>query len=291
MSVARDDFRVSVRNELARRAGYLCSNPGCRILTVGPSLVDDEKSVVIGEAAHIKAASPNGPRYDPKMTSEERADISNGIWLCSNCHRVIDRDVAGYSVELLYDWKDKAEQEAGMQIHCVAEGPELLHLSSVSLGRLGDLLAEVITVQKTILKLQRAVRYQIINVKAAPGAIAKEHAELGFVVLDERLRDAIEDYALDVGDLALYREYIGVDPLTSSRFIDYHDGIRSVIRKDRKMCMSFLDLEARLAVNKPQQPIAAEAVTSILSTMKRFDKPHQKIMDLDRSVKVIPFDY
>ena len=72
--------------------------------------------VSVGEAAHICAASPGGKRYNSNMTSEERASIDNGIWLCRNCAAMIDRDEEYFSVELLQAWKRLAEIEANQNI-------------------------------------------------------------------------------------------------------------------------------------------------------------------------------
>ncbi|KAA0930582.1 tetratricopeptide repeat protein [Streptomyces apricus] len=63
-------------------------------------------------AAHITAASPGGPRYDAALTPAERSAQSNGIWLCQNCGKLIDSDVARYSEETLRQWKGEAEQRA-----------------------------------------------------------------------------------------------------------------------------------------------------------------------------------
>lgn len=111
----RDDFSQKVKDELARRVGFLCSNPQCRQPTIGAK---DQSvgHISIGEAAHICAASPGGKRYDPNMTPEERADISNGIWLCRNCAALIDRDEDYYTVEMLHMWKNLAESEANNAI-------------------------------------------------------------------------------------------------------------------------------------------------------------------------------
>ena len=111
MANNRDDFSKNTKNALALRAGYVCSMEGCGKPTVGPS--DESPSAVmqIGIAAHICAAAP-GPgarRYDLNMTPEERADISNGIWLCSNCATMIDRDAATYTVEKLRNIKRRHE--------------------------------------------------------------------------------------------------------------------------------------------------------------------------------------
>ena len=61
----RDEFI-----KLARKVGFhysICYEP-----TVDPS-ENGEDTVSIGEAAHITAAAPCGPSYDPTLTSEERA--------------------------------------------------------------------------------------------------------------------------------------------------------------------------------------------------------------------------
>lgn len=46
------------------------------------------------------------------MTTQERTSISNGIWLCRNCHKLVDSDEQRYSVTLLRSWKEAAEEEA-----------------------------------------------------------------------------------------------------------------------------------------------------------------------------------
>ena len=69
--MARDDFTEATKKLLAERVGYICSNPFCRRVTVGPQ-IGGEKTVNIGEATHICAASPGGKRYDPEMTSDSK---------------------------------------------------------------------------------------------------------------------------------------------------------------------------------------------------------------------------
>jgi hypothetical protein len=98
------DFSETTKQILAKRAGQVCSNPDCRRPTSGPHS-DETKAINLGEAAHIRAARP-GARYDKIMTDEERAAISNGIWLCKECARKIDIDEARYPIALLEKWKD-----------------------------------------------------------------------------------------------------------------------------------------------------------------------------------------
>ncbi len=104
----RDDFSKATKITLAQRVGYLCSNPDCQKSTSGPSS-NNEKSLIIGIAAHITAASKNGPRYDPSLSRKQRKNINNGIWLCSNCAGLIDKDQNQYSKQLLLEWKTVSE--------------------------------------------------------------------------------------------------------------------------------------------------------------------------------------
>lgn len=121
----RDDFSKPIVDALAKRAGYRCSNPDCRKETIGASDVAG-KSATIGEAAHITAAAAGGKRYNAEMASEQRSDISNGIWLCSNCATLIDKDEAQFTVPLLHEWKGGVEIESKMKLRgkAVESAPE-----------------------------------------------------------------------------------------------------------------------------------------------------------------------
>ena len=107
---SRDDFSKPTIEILGKRVGFLCSNPSCRRHTVGPN-EDPLKSTIIGIAAHITAASRNGPRYDSSLTENQRKHIDNGLWLCGNCSILVDRNETHYSVQLLKAWKQEAENE------------------------------------------------------------------------------------------------------------------------------------------------------------------------------------
>jgi hypothetical protein len=117
----RDDFTQAVKEVLAKRVGYLCSNPNCRAHTVGPAS-EHSRAANIGTAAHITAASPGGPRYDANLTPEERRGAENGIWCCQNCGHLIDTDQHGYSVETLRSWKADAEKRAAQSIRATPPG-------------------------------------------------------------------------------------------------------------------------------------------------------------------------
>lgn len=111
----RDNFLERTKRTLASRVGYHCSNPKCRRLTSGPAEAQDQ-TINVGVAAHITAASSGGKRYDDSLTAEQRSSVSNGIWLCQNCAKLIDSDVSRYPASLLRQWKKQAEKWAFISI-------------------------------------------------------------------------------------------------------------------------------------------------------------------------------
>jgi hypothetical protein len=112
---SRDDFAERTKLQIAKRAGWLCSFPTCRTSTVGATS-DGESEINIGTAAHICAAAPRGPRYDERMSPEERSSAKNGIWMCRDHGKAIDSNDPEYTVERLRDWKKQAEQESWRRV-------------------------------------------------------------------------------------------------------------------------------------------------------------------------------
>lgn len=108
--MSRDDFSKPTIDILAKRVRHQCSNPGCKQPTIGPNL--NGKTTTIGTACHITGASPGGPRYEQRLSKEERGCIENGIWLCNNCAKLIDSDINNYPTRKLITWKKEAESEA-----------------------------------------------------------------------------------------------------------------------------------------------------------------------------------
>lgn len=111
----RDDFSAGVKDELAKRVGFRCSNPGCRHSTSGPQSAP-VGTVNVGVAAHITAASSGGPRYNDQLPADQRASTNNGIWLCQTCAKLIDSDQPGFSIDKLREWKNSAEAVAAQAL-------------------------------------------------------------------------------------------------------------------------------------------------------------------------------
>jgi len=114
------DFSKKTVDILAKRAAFKCSNPDCRVSTVGPNS-DVRKSTLIGEAAHIFGARPNSKRYRPDMTDIARAEITNSIWLCRNCHKLIDTDDQKYTSNVLFAWREEHEKYTQSELGSASE--------------------------------------------------------------------------------------------------------------------------------------------------------------------------
>ena len=100
------EFKANDIKTLRERAGEMCSC--CKKETSLPHSALD-KSVTLGEAAHIRAARQGEARYIASMTDKERGYIGNGIWVCRLCHKRIDSDESLYTIEIVQALKDRHE--------------------------------------------------------------------------------------------------------------------------------------------------------------------------------------
>lgn len=107
----RENFSTKTKENLARRVAYRCSFPGCGRITIGAGHKNSSDVVNLGEEAHINAASPQGPRFDPLMTFDQRTSIDNGIWMCRSHAKLIDADFHNYSALTIKQWKKIAEEK------------------------------------------------------------------------------------------------------------------------------------------------------------------------------------
>ncbi len=116
MGNERANFSTRSRSILAQRSAYRCSNPHCGILTVGPGNKIDDVAIT-GTGAHIYAAAAGGPRGTSGLSWKERSSISNGIWLCASCGRLVDTNEGeAYPAALLRSWKDLHEARVRLEL-------------------------------------------------------------------------------------------------------------------------------------------------------------------------------
>ena len=163
----RDEFPKVVVDALAKRAAFICSNSDCRAQTVAPSEDDDSKFIYIGKASHIAAASAGGPRFDESMSAEERKSIANGIFLCSNCADMVDKNNGrDYSVEQLRKWKREHESWVSTNLNKrLDRAPGVVtEISVTSVGQSGGITAGVVNVGAQPRKLNAKVQQRLVEV-------------------------------------------------------------------------------------------------------------------------------
>jgi hypothetical protein len=196
----RDDFTQTTKDLIAKRAGYLCSNPECRCSTVGAAR-GHEGIVMLGVAAHITAASPGGPRFDPLLTPEQRRHQLNGIWLCQNHGKLVDSDSAQFTVESLRQWKQTAELRSFRALvaqpseHTEHPTPETLDPAVQDhVNRLG--LPPGDDIQSILDRMMRAAEADLQAFKRMPGW--PQHA----IALNLRMTEHESERAFDISGLA-----------------------------------------------------------------------------------------
>jgi hypothetical protein len=141
----RDEFPPNVIEILKKRAAFICSNPSCKVMTVAPSIEDENKVQYIGVASHITAAKLGGPRYDSLITPEERKAISNAIFLCNNCGTMIDKNNGlDYKVKTLNKWKSDHEKWVLNNLNKSAPGISPISVITSSENQSGGITANVV---------------------------------------------------------------------------------------------------------------------------------------------------
>lgn len=133
----------TVIKRLFAHSGNRCGFPRCTAALV-------QGDTVVGEICHIKAASSNGPRFDPHQSAEERHSYSNLILLCANHHTIIDDDPEAYTVERLARMKSEHESRGqALRDDEIERGSRLLVDQSVNItNQSGGITAH--TVHQTI---------------------------------------------------------------------------------------------------------------------------------------------
>ena len=217
-SSRRDDFSAKVLMILYKRAGGKCCR--CGAPTFGPD-TNPHKSVNIGQGAHIAAAAPLGPRYDDKMTSEERSSATNGMWMCSNCHDIIDRDVKEYPTKTLKKMKREAEERARREVGVSRDTRSTNGEESLTSGVSAATIVEIRKCKSSLTQL---------NNKKVSGDEGEDYLDkVDFVDFDK------DEYLSVVGrELLSYLSQLVVN-------CEDHGVQMEVIRRLKSMCDAFLN--------------------------------------------------
>lgn len=103
----RDNFSNGTRHRLSDQVDHHCVFPGCWTLTSVPR-PEGKGRVTVSHAAHVSAASENGPRYNPELTPEQRRALANGANLCATHATLVDRQSDRYPAETIQGWQGAA---------------------------------------------------------------------------------------------------------------------------------------------------------------------------------------
>jgi hypothetical protein len=117
-------------------SGNRCAFPKCSsAIVVG--------GTVVGKVCHIRARSPEGPRYDRVQTPDARHGFDNLILLCGTHHTVIDDDDETYTVERLEAMK--RAHEASVDI--LSDDAGLDGAITLSFNQSGGITAQSVSVE------------------------------------------------------------------------------------------------------------------------------------------------
>ncbi|MGE0730198.1 MAG: hypothetical protein AB7Q92_19310 [Acidimicrobiia bacterium] len=105
-------YRTGTRMALAA-LGRGCYYPACRTPSFAWAAGEPWFALQI---AHIAAAEPGGPRWDPDMTDDQRRGFANVVLLCAGHHTAVDRQPDRYPAEILHRWKQVREGAAATQL-------------------------------------------------------------------------------------------------------------------------------------------------------------------------------
>lgn len=95
---------LEVLRELYLKSGNQCAFPGCNKVMINTD------GVFIGQICHIEAAMPDGQRFNPKQTNEERRSFNNLMLMCYEHHKITD-NVVEFPVARLKKMKKFHEQK------------------------------------------------------------------------------------------------------------------------------------------------------------------------------------
>jgi hypothetical protein len=159
-----DAFSADTKRLVGDRVAWCCSM--CYRSTVGPG--DTETDIArIGDAAHIRAGSPGGPRDDPSLTPEERRASANAIWLCPSCHRLIDRRVETYTSERLTAIKAEAVHRADLALQQGIGLPllgDVMRLQEHTQRTIGaEYASRILTLPEGTIRVQRGVADELVT--------------------------------------------------------------------------------------------------------------------------------
>ncbi|MGY4516287.1 HNH endonuclease [Lysobacter sp. HA18] len=172
---------------LAYRSGYICNNPDCNVLTVGPALSDPDLRSKAGEAAHIIGEGMGAARWED-MTAAAAGSADNGIWLCVSCHTIVDKNKgADYPKDVLLEWKRSHEDLIGVLLRTHRSPLPLLRRHSENMAVAQEMVEAV--ANRGVMFQPHAIEDRDAVIASIDGMRKDLQRCLRAIQLDQRLRD------------------------------------------------------------------------------------------------------
>ncbi|MDX3188635.1 hypothetical protein PV458_09550 [Streptomyces sp. MN03-5084-2B] len=233
-----------------------CTQPSVSIFGDAP-----KKNVQI---AHIRALSPNGPRYQPAglpaMGTKERNSFPNLILLCEFHHGIVDSKANEhiYTVEILQRWKRNAEKDIRAKVDS---------LDRLTEDRLEDMLRGA----------AENTREQIDSSIAELRDISTSAAEVLQALFDSIAGHYLDREYVDRLDAATQRLYVLEDgsarlDMATSRLGDFEANSANVLQAAQSFGDDFVSASSRLLQ-------ASEEIS--------FDKLNEAVDSLERAATAI----
>lgn len=211
-------FTQKVAHLLAYRSGYICNNPECNVLTIGPASSDPHMKLKKGEAAHIVGEKPGAARYRDIGKAQVESD-QNGIWLCVACHTLIDKNSGSdYEEAKLVDWKCSHEELMSVLLKTHRSPLPLVRRFSLN-SKIAQEMVDTLA-HKGVMYQQHARENPEFAVKSIDEVRRKLMRILNRIDLDKRLRDICVDL------ISACREVMNENSRDDSGLSSYIDVLR-----------------------------------------------------------------
>jgi hypothetical protein len=183
-------FSAKIANLLAYRSGYICNNPECNVLTIGPASSDPHLQTKKGEAAHIVGEKPGASRYRDIGKASIESD-QNGIWLCVACHTLIDKNNGkDYDEKELIRWKCSHEELISVLLKTHRSPLPLVRRFSSNMKIAQDIVDTL--AHKGVMYQPHAMENPIFVIQSIDQIKRKLLRHLRQIDLDKRLREICE---------------------------------------------------------------------------------------------------
>jgi len=215
-------FNRKIAELVAYRSAYICNNPECNTLTVGPALSSSTLKTKKGEAAHIIGEKDTAARYEDIGAAAGEAD--NAIWLCANCHTLVDKNNGiDYSKVKLLEWKKDHENMISMLLR-THKSPLPLVARHTKNGIIAQNIADAIFNRGAFFR-NHSVENQFLvisSISEARKIVARQMRDIDY---DKKLRNI----SAEIIDAC--REFLNDNSVDQSTFWAYLEVLRAKIKR------------------------------------------------------------